>query len=172
MSTLAPRRLSRKALHNLAAIVAVGGVSAVLAAPAMAAPFDTVAYNSAANEFQFGDTCTAGAAPVSSGDEVNWRENLVNNTVSIRLQGNHCLQNTTATARVSIEYYDNAHALLGRYNSLPATGNGGALNQFSVDREGPRLSSAIFNHAHIQEQELVGGVWTNVPGAVELVNYP
>jgi hypothetical protein len=180
MSTIASLQLSKRAMGNVAAALVTAGVAlAALTASAMAAPFDTVNIDSSGvtHEFQFGDTCTAGAAPTSSGDEGDWRERGVPPaTVSLRVRGNLCLQNTTAETRVSVEAYEidanGAHILLNRSNSLPSLGNGGSLNQFAVDVSTPRLTIAAFDHAHVQIQKRVAGQWQDVAGGAEVITYP
>jgi hypothetical protein len=180
MSTIASLQLSKRAMGNVAAAVVTAGVAlAALTAPAMAAPFDTINIDSSnvTHEFQFGDTCTAGAPPTSDGDEGDWRERGVPPaTVSLRVRGNLCLQNTTAETRVSVEAYQigalGQHILLSRSNSQPSLGNGGSLNQFAVDVSTPRLSNVVFTHAHAQIQERVNGQWQNVPGGAGVISYP
>jgi len=175
MSTIASLQLSKRAMGNVAAAVVTAGVAlAALTASAMAAPFDTVNIDSSGvtHEFQFGDTCTAGAAPTSSGDELNWGENAGQTNVTPVLVGNLCLQHTTAEARVVLEYRDNNHVVVGRYPSNPALGNGSSLNTFAVNKTGPRVTSATINHIHVQIQQRVAGQWQDVAGAVEFLDYP
>ena len=175
MSTIASLQLSKRAMGNVAAAVVTAGVAlAALTAPAMAATFDRVNIESSnvTHEFQFGDTCTAGAGPTSSGDEVDWQQNAALTTVAPLLVGNLCLQNTTAEARVVLEYRDSNHVVIGRYGSNPAFGNGSSLNAFAVNRAGPRVTSAAINHIHVQIQKRVAGQWQDVAGAVAFLDYP
>ena len=91
-----------------------------------------------------------------------------------------CLQSTTGTYRVALELYyldpprRHAHVKIGQSHSLPATGNGAAVNDFAVNLQGPKVLSAAIHHAHVQLQQQVGGVWQDVSGADTFgtANYP
>jgi hypothetical protein len=171
MSTLATRRFSNKVISAVAAIVTAIVVSAALAVPALASPNDPVAAIDGPNHtYQFGGGCASGAAPAAGGN-IDWRENGAQTTVAPRLTGDLCLQNTMAEFRVALEYRDNAHALIGRYTSSPATGNGSALNTFAVNVAGPRLASAAMNHVHVQIQQRIANQWQNV-GPARVALYP
>lgn len=171
MSTLAPRRFSKKALSSVVAAIATAIVASALAVPALAAPNDPIAAIDGPNHtYQFGGGCAAGAAPTLGGN-ANWRENAGQTTVSVLVTGDLCLQNTTAQFRVALEYYDNSHVRIGRYTSNPATGNGSSLNAFAVNLAGPRLASAAMNHVHVQIQQRIANQWQDV-GPARIANYP
>jgi hypothetical protein len=158
---------------RLAAIAAAGLASAALAAPALASPIDSLwVIDGPSHTFQFGGsgTCSAGNAP-SAGAKLNWHENLTAKTVSPQAIGDLCLQKTTGTYRVALEYYDNSHNLLGTYGSKDSTGNGAKLNTFSVSKQGPALLSSAMNHVHVVVQEKNGATYTDV-GIPAIVDYP
>lgn len=156
--------------HAAAALVVAGAAAAAVAAPASANPTDTVNIDTVGHTFQFGLVCSAGLAPTNA--TLDWDENAAQTTVRPHLVGTLCLQNTMAEVRVALTYYDNAGGVFGRYSSVPATGNGGALNAFSVDLLGPRVASAAMNHVHARLRQKIGGAWVDIPGADEHLAYP
>jgi hypothetical protein len=176
MFSVTPRSVSRK-LICAAAAIAVAALALALAGSAAAVPNDTILkMDSDPNHtFQFGGSgsCVANQPPSADGN-LDWREDLVAGTVNPRLTGSLCLQKTTGTFRVALEYYydiNGAHDKIGTYGSLASTGNGAALNSFSVNLSGPVVLSGPIDHVHVVIQQQVAGVWQNV-GSARVVDYP
>jgi hypothetical protein len=167
------RRFRTKAIRSVAAAIITAGVaSAGLAASASAAPNDAVNIDTTNHTFQFGNDCLAGVAPTTDG-KLNWNENAAHTTVRPHLTGTFCLQNSTAHARVALEFRDNSDALLSRFNSDIMSGSGSALDTMDVDVEGYKVSSALVDHVHVQIQEEDStGRWVNVPLGAEYLYYP
>jgi hypothetical protein len=135
-------------------------------------PHDAVNIDTASHTFQFGSDCLAGVAPTTDG-KLNWNENAAHTTVRPHLTGTFCLQNSTAHARVALEYRDNSDALLSRFNSDIMSGSGSSLDTMDVDVEGYKVSSALVDHVHVQIQEEDStGRWVNVPLGAEYLYYP
>jgi hypothetical protein len=173
MFTTTARRFRRK---GICAAVAAAIASVALAGAAFAVPNDSIGPlnpDPVNNNPQFGTGCSAGAVPSGVGN-LDWNENAAQTTIQPKLTGDLCLQGTTNTYRVALELYftdGGFHSLVSSSTSLPATGNGAALNAFAVNLNGPKLQSAAIHHAHIQIQRQDAGGWTNVGGAA-VVSYP
>jgi len=165
-------RISKKARGTAAGALAAAGIaSAALAAPVLAAPIDSLsAIDGPGHTYQLGGGCAAGLAP-ASGITLDWMENAGATTVAPAVTGTLCLQKTKGEFRVAIEYFDNTHTQIGVYGSRSSTGNGAALNTFSVSKQGPRVLSSGVNHVHVTIQQRVGGVWTDV-GPFRFADYP
>jgi hypothetical protein len=178
MFSLTPHRFSQKWSCTLAAAIAATAIAvAALAGSAFALPNDTIVkidpFSLTDHHVQFGGTasCVANQSP-SANANLDWRENVADGTVNPKLTGSLCLQSTTDTYRVALQLYvldttpgpGATHVLISESHSLPATGNGAAVNDFSVNLQGPKVLSAAVHHVHAQLQEQVGGVWQNVPG--------
>lgn len=171
MPTLAFRRLGSPPRRIALAVVAAGLIAGVLAAVAMAVPNDPVSgITSAGNNFQFAgnvagqEDCAAGQGPLTNGN-LDWNENLGAGTVTPRLTGTTCLQNTSHEARMVIETYDNAHVLISRHRQPNSfVGNGAALNTATVSLQTPPYNAAGMNHVHlVLEERAVGAAnWTFV----------
>jgi hypothetical protein len=157
---------------NVAAAIAAAALgSAALAVPASAAPIDSVLMNTAGNTFQFGDVnaCAPGAAPAAGGI-LDWNENGGQTTVEPTLDGEICLQNTNATARIVLELYDNNHDVVTRERSPSLSGSGGLLDTSAVSLAAPQVSSSVVDHTHAVLQRWSGGTW--VPVFTSALNYP
>jgi hypothetical protein len=180
MFSLSSCGFGRKWIGTVAAAIAAAAIAvAALAGSAFATPNDTVAkIDAGAVQFGGAGACVAGLPP-SANATLDWRENVGEGTVSPKLTGSVCVQNNTNTYRVALQlYYLDAtpgpiatHVLVSESHSLAATGNGAAVNDFSVNLQGPKVLSAAIHHAHVQLQQQVGGVWTNVGGA-SIADYP
>jgi hypothetical protein len=115
-------------------------------------------------------SCQAGVAPPAA--SLDWQDTTAG-TTQPKLTASVCLQNTTNTYRVALQLYyldptpapgASNHVMISESTSLPATGNGAAVNDFAVNLQGPKVLSAAIHHVHVQLQQQVGGVWQNVTG--------
>jgi hypothetical protein len=170
MFSLTPRRFTRKWICALATAIAAAAIAVtVLAGSAFATPNSVIGKLTPPSDtdVQFGGqgSCAANQDPAADAD-LDWRENLAEGTVQPKLTGSVCLQSTTGTYRVALELYylGPAHVKIGSYHSLPAMGNGAAVNDFAVNLQGPKVLSAAIHHVHVQLQKQVGGVWQDVSG--------
>lgn len=145
--------------RNLAAalVTAAAGL-AVMAGPAAAVPIDNVTLDTPNHRFSFGTACANGQAPGGPGT-IDWRYNAAGTTTAPRLDGDLCLQSTTARVRMAVTYHDAAHATISRFTSNPATGNGSPLNVFAVATGGARVSTAILDHLLVDIERWDGANW-------------
>jgi hypothetical protein len=180
MSTLVSRRFGSPPRRIALAVVAAGLIAGVLAAVAMALPNDPVSrINSAGNTFQFAgnvagqEDCAANQAPLTDGN-LDWQESLGAGTVTPKLTGTICLQNTSHEARMVIETYDNNHVLISRHRQPNSfVGNGAALNSATVSLQTPPYNAAGMNHVHlVLEERAVGAANWNVVAPVRVADYP
>jgi hypothetical protein len=156
----------------IAAVIAAAAL--VSAAPASAQPIDLVTLDSPGHEFQFGESgsCSAGAAP-SAPAELDWNESANGNSVRPEIDGDLCLQNTNAEARVAVVYHNAGGQTITKFSAAPGTGNGGPLSSFLVADIGSRVSKTIVDHLHLQvEERNAAGGWDAVPGATRVLYVP
>jgi hypothetical protein len=157
-----------------AAIAAAALAAAALASPASAQPIDLVTLDSPGHEFQFGESgsCSAGAAPGAPA-EVDWNESANGNSVRPEIDGDLCLQNTNAEARVAVVYHDIYGQTVTKFSSSPGTGNGGPLSAFLVADIGSRVSKTSTHHVHLRvEKRNASGGWDTVSGADRVLYVP
>ena len=154
---------------NIASAIAAAALAAAaLAAPASALPIDQVILDSANHEFQFGaqGSCSPGAAP-SAPAVLDWNESANGQSVRPEIDGDLCLQDTNAEARVSVVYHTANGQTITKFSSPSVTGNGGPLTTSLVAEIGSRVSKSIVRHVHlrVEEPDPAGG-WDTVTEAV------
>jgi hypothetical protein len=175
MFSLTPRRSSRKWICSVAATMAAAAIAVTALAGSAFAVTDTFQTLTPSSDpaVQLGGqgSCQPGLPPGADA-VLDWRDNS-DGTIQPKLTASLCLQNTTATYRVALQLYyldstpgpGGTHIMISESKSLPATGNGAAVNDFSVNLQGPKVLGATVKHAHVQLQKQVGGVWQDVTGA-------
>jgi hypothetical protein len=151
---------------HIAAVIAAAAL--VSAAPASALPIDQVILDTADHEFQFGDqgSCSPGAAP-SAPAVLDWNESANGQSVRPAIEGDLCLQDTNAEARVAVVYHTASGQTITKFSSPSLTGSGGPLTTSYVNQIGSRVSKSILHHVHLRvEQPDPAGGWDTVTEAV------
>jgi hypothetical protein len=174
MFSLTPRRSSRKWICSVAATMAAAAIAVTALAGSAFAVTDTIQTLTPPSDpaVQLGGqgSCQAGLPPAAAA-VLDWGDKT-DGTIQPKLTASVCLQNTTATYRVALQLYyldstpgpGGTHIMISESKSLAATGNGAAVNDFSVNLQGPKVLGATVTHAHVQLQKQVGGVWQDVTG--------
>jgi hypothetical protein len=147
---------------------AIAAAALVSAAPASALPIDQVILNSAGNEFQLGalGSCSPGAAPGAPA-VLDWNESANGQSVRPEIDGDLCLQNTNAEARVAVVYHTANGWTITKFSSPSVTGNGGPLTTSLVAEIGARVSKSIVHHVHLRVEEAdPAGGWDTATEAV------
>jgi hypothetical protein len=176
MFSLTSRRANRKWLCTLAAAVAAAAVAvAALAGSALATgTVDTILKQDpdpSTHAVSLGGAGSCSSSGATANSSLDWNENNGEGTVQPKLTASLCLHSTTNTYRVALREYVldatpgpvSVHVLVAESHSLAATGNGAATNDFSVNLQGSKVISANVHHVHAVIQQLVGGVWQDVP---------
>jgi hypothetical protein len=153
---------------KLAAALATAAIaSTAFVSAASAAPIDSFTLNSAANMYQFGNSCSIGAAPSPSAT-LDWRNNAGGTSGAPQVSGTLCLQNTTDEARVRVLYHDASGATITRFFSPSLTGTGGQLDTTAILAGGPRINYGTLNHVHTEiEHRVPGGNWVVAATSVQ-----
>ena len=153
---------------------AIAAAALVSAAPASAQPIDLVTLDSPGHEFQFGESgsCASGAAPGAPA-RLDWNESANGASIRPEIDGDLCLQNTSAEARVAVVYHDIYGQTVTKFSSSPGTGNGGPLSAFLVADIGARVSKTSTHHVHLRaEKRNATGGWDTVSGADRVLYVP
>jgi hypothetical protein len=147
-------------LPTLAAALALTGA---FASTASATPIDDVLLDNGA-ELSFGNSWNGGAATL--GGDFDW--NLSGGLTTGRLtNGNLYIENSTAHARVQIEYYkDSAHTdgVVATRDGGEKIGTGAFLNTFPITVGGVNCDCT---HSHLNLQKLINGQWKTVDTELE-----
>ena len=171
MFTSILRRSSRKRICSVAATMAAAALGVGALAGSALATSDVMQALTPPSDthVQLGGqgSCSAGGVPVAA--SLDWQDPVGGTTTQPKLTASVCVLNTTNTYRVALRlfYLDPTlgHVMISESTSLPATGNGAAVNDFAVNLQGPKVLKAAIHHAHVQLQQQVAGVWQDVTGA-------
>ena len=154
-----------KKTHLAAALASAALGVPAMATPALAQPVDNFTLESDNGKFKFSGGCGAGA-PLG---ELDWNNNQQNTSGAPEIDGRLCLQNTTSDARLHVIYHQLGGAQITHFHTPTVSGSGGALDAFSTNAQGDRISYATLDHVHIQLERNNGSGWEV---ADEIVQYP
>jgi hypothetical protein len=162
-----------KKSHIAAAVAAASLATGALASTAFADPvtIDT------GSEYQLGDygSCSPGAAP-SAPAELLWHENANGTSIRPEINGDLCLQDTSAEARVAVVLHTGGFPVqtVTKFSSPSLIGSGGPLTTSFVDEiAGARVSKSLVHHVHVKIEEPDGaGGWDTVSGTDRVLYVP
>jgi hypothetical protein len=149
--------------HLAAALAAAALGVAAMASPAPAQPIDNFTLESDNGKFAFAGGCGAGAGA----GVLDWNNNQNNTSAELEVDGRLCLRNTTADARLHVVYHALGGAQITHFHTPTVSGSGGALDAFSTNAQGDRISYDTLDHAHIYLERDSGSGWQVADSVVE-----
>ena len=90
---------------------------------------------------------------------LDWNNNQQNTSGAPEVDGRLCLRNTTADARLHVIYDQAGGADITHFHTPTVSGSGGALDAFSTNAQGDRISYDTLDHVHVDLERDNGSGW-------------